>query len=45
MAHNYQKRWVFTWNADENDRIVDSKKLQELLNEIAEEGGISERAG
>ena len=45
MAHNYQKRWVFTWNADENDRIVDSKKLQELLNEIAEEGVFQKERG
>lgn len=37
------------WNADESDRIVDPKKLQELLNEIGEEagvgGGIPKRAG
>lgn len=45
MAHNYQKRWVFTWNADESGRIVDPKKLQELLNEIGEEGVFQKERG
>ena len=38
MAHYYQKRWVFTWDADENGMLVDVKKLQALLNNIAKEG-------
>lgn len=38
MAHYYQKRWVFTWNADDRGQLVDHRKLEELLNEIAREG-------
>ena len=38
MAHNYQKRWVFTWNADENDRLVDHQKLENFMNSIVKEG-------
>ena len=34
MAHNYQKYWVFTWDADERDLLVDFHKLEELLNKI-----------
>ena len=45
MAHYYQKRWVFTWNADENGMLVDVKKLQALLNNIAKEGVFQKERG
>lgn len=38
MAHNYQKRWVFTWNADENDRLIGHQELQNFMNSIVKEG-------
>mgnify|MGYP001803246097 CR=1 FL=1 len=38
MAHNYQKRWVFTWNADENDKLIDHRVLEKFLNSIVKEG-------
>ena len=37
MAHNYQKRWVFTWNADENDKLIDHRELENLMNTIVQE--------
>lgn len=45
MVHNYQKRWLFTWNIDENGPLVDEKKLQNLLNEIVEEGVFQKERG
>lgn len=45
MAHYYQKKWVFTWNTDENGILVDEKKLQNLLNEIVEEGIFQKERG
>lgn len=45
MAHYYQKKWVFTWNADESGILVDEKKLQNLLNEIVEEGVFQKERG
>ena len=45
MAHYYQKKWVFTWNKDESGLLVDEKKLQNLLNEIAEEGVFQKERG
>ena len=45
MIHNFQKRWVFTWNADESDRLVDCQSLQNLLNEIAKEGVFQKERG
>ena len=38
MAHYYQKKWVFTWNADLSGFLVKTGELENLLNEIAEEG-------
>ena len=38
MAHNYQKRCVFTWNVDENDQLIDHKKLEDFMNRIVKEG-------
>ena len=38
MIHNYQKRWVFTWNADEYDRLVNQQELEKFLNSIVKEG-------
>ena len=45
MAHYYQKKWVFTWNMDESGRLVDEKNLQNLLNEIVEEGVFQKERG
>ena len=45
MAHYYQKRWVFTWNADDRGQLVDHRKLEELLNEIAREGVFQKERG
>lgn len=45
MAHNYQKRWIFTWNGNESDVLVDVKKLQDLLNGIVEEGVFQKERG
>ena len=45
MAHYYQKKLVFTWNMDENGILVDDKKLQNLLNRIAEEGVFQKERG
>lgn len=45
MAHYYQKKWVFTWNMDESERLVDEKNLQNLLNEIVEEGVFQKERG
>ena len=45
MAHYYQKKWVFTWNTDESGILVDEKKLQNLLNEIVEEGVFQKERG
>lgn len=45
MAHNYQKRWVFTWNADDDDQLVDYHKLQNLLNEISKQGVFQSERG
>lgn len=36
--HNYQKRWVFTWNANENGSLPDCKKLRKFLDNIVVEG-------
>jgi len=38
MIHNYQKRWVFTWNSSEEDGLVSASFLQEKLNKISTEG-------
>ena len=45
MVHYYQKRWVFTWNADDRDDLVDSRELQEFLSKIAEEGVFQKERG
>lgn len=45
MIHNFQKRWVFTWNADESGHLVDCLSLQNLLNEIAKEGVFQKEKG
>jgi len=45
MAHYYQKKWVFTWNIGESGLLVDEKKLQNLLNEIVEEGVFQKERG
>ena len=45
MAHNYQKRWVFTWNSNDLGQLPDEKKLISFLNEIASEGVFQTEAG
>lgn len=45
MAHQYQKRWVFTWNANENDQLIDFNNLKNLLQEIAQEGVFQKERG
>ena len=45
MPHNYQKWWVFTWNANDNDQLVDHENLENLLNEIAKEGVFQKERG
>lgn len=45
MTHYYQKKWIFTWNMDESGTLVDDKKLQNLLNEIVEEGVFQKERG
>ena len=37
MIHSLQKRWVFTWNADDEDNLPSPNLLQEKLNYIASE--------
>ena len=37
MIHSLQKRWVFTWNANEDDRLPSASSVQDLLNKIASE--------
>ena len=37
MIHSLQKRWVFTWNACENNKLPSSDALQAKLNLIAAE--------
>lgn len=31
------KRWVFTWNADNNERLIPSEKLRLFLHAISSE--------
>lgn len=38
MAHNYQKRWVFTWNFDEDHGLPSATVIREKLDDIASEG-------
>ena len=45
MIHNYQKHWVFTWNSDESDPLIDHKILENLLNEITVEGVFQKEKG
>ena len=45
MAHYYQKKWVFTWNANGDGQLVDCHKLQNLLNEISKQGVFQSERG
>ena len=45
MAHNYQKRWVFTWNASTEGQLVDPQKLISFLNETVESGVFQKEQG
>lgn len=37
MIHSLQKRWVFTWNADDQDKLPSPDLIQKKLNNIASE--------
>lgn len=37
MIHSLQKRWVFRWNANEDDRLPSPSSVQGILNKIASE--------
>jgi hypothetical protein len=45
MPHHYQKRWVFTWNANNEGQLVDPQKLINFLNEVVEEGVFQQERG
>ena len=45
MAHHYQKRWVFTWNAEDDDTLVSTERLTKLLDRITVEGVFQEEQG
>ena len=45
MAHHYQKRWVFTWNADNEGQLIDPQQLTNYLNEVVEEGVFQQERG
>ena len=45
VVHNYQKRWVFTWNADDEGWLINPCHLEKFLNEIAEEGVFQKEKG
>lgn len=45
MAHNFQKRWTFTWNADDDGQLIDHHQLIRYLNEIAREGVFQKEKG
>ena len=45
MAHNYQKRWVFTWNASDEGQLVDPQKLVQFLNKIVDSGVFQKERG
>lgn len=37
MIHHYQKRWVFTWNADHEGNIIEHNVVQSILNNFTSE--------
>ena len=45
MAYHYQKRWVFTWNADNEGQLIDPQQLMNFLNEVVEEGVFQQERG
>ena len=45
MAHYYQKRWVFTWNSDDEGYLIEYLKLIRFLNEISKEGVFQKERG
>jgi hypothetical protein len=45
MVHNYQKRWVFTWNADVSGGLPNRANLIELLDDIAAKGVFQRERG
>lgn len=38
MAHHYRKKWVFTWNAEDDGTKPSPEALMEFLNSITKEG-------
>ena len=45
MAHHYQKRWVFTWNAEDDGTLVNKDSLIILLNKVTVEGVFQKEKG
>ena len=45
MAHHYQKRWVFTWNANDDGSLPDRQQLERYLNEITTQGVFQKEKG
>ena len=45
MTHHYQKRWVFTLNADEKKELPDKEKLKAFLDQIADYRQFQEELG
>ena len=45
MAHNYQKRWVFTWNSDDMNGLPNRQNLVDKLNEIVVKGVFQRERG
>lgn len=45
MAHNFQKKWVFTWNLDSNERIPTPEELQLFLSSIVTKGVFQQERG
>lgn len=45
MAHNFQKRWVFTWNADDLGGLPNRANLIDLLDSIAVKGVFQRERG
>ena len=45
MPHYYQKKWVFTWNADNDGNLVRHKDLETFLNKITKSGVFQKEKG
>lgn len=45
MPHHYQKRWVFTWNADNKGQLINPQQLTNYLNEIVKKKVFQQERG